>query len=26
MIWEVDTDDFKHGFPLISLAAKRVPK
>ncbi|HEX3775448.1 MAG TPA: glycosyl hydrolase family 18 protein [Polyangiaceae bacterium] len=26
MIWEVDTDDFHHGYPLISLAAKRLPK
>jgi len=26
MIWEIDTDDFRHGYPLISLAAKRVPK
>ncbi len=26
MIWEIDTDDFHKGFPLISLAAKRLPK
>lgn len=26
MIWEIDTDDFHKGFPLISLASKRLPK
>ena len=26
MIWEIDQDDYKHGNPLISSAAQRVPK
>jgi len=26
MIWEVDTDDFHHGYPLISLCTKRLQK
>jgi chitinase len=24
MIWEVDSDDFKHGYPLISRASRRL--
>ena len=26
MIWEVDTDDFHHGYPLISQCTKRLAK